>query len=1245
LVALTLCTALCAASAAEKITSKISGLPDGAVEGQPFSLTVDYDVAPDLGEVPLHVELKNPRQIVLVNQIAPVQGKGTKSFTFVAPKAADEKEIFFAVWYGQVWTEAIVPIIQTESVLVLSIEDAGKLQAQKQAAEGWRTAMQGKIPEGGAVAVLVDDLPGLDRDLAAKVAERFTAAGLKAINLSADEVSNSGILTKANFHTLALVSPQAYPVEGVRALEKYLGQGGNIIALGAPAFRTPVKKVNGKWMSEEDIRAALAQVKTEKTLLDFETGSAQDWSYGSGPNSPAEREYVAPGPNGAGHALHCVIPRYENWNTFGAPALNQPFDPGQELTCLWAKGSAATGKLAIEWVEKDGSRWIATINLTPEWKYYVLTPYEFAYWQDNPSKGRGGTGDHFKPENADKLTVGIAQTHTPMDVGPKEFWVGPIGVAKNIFGANVQPGQFDITPIDGLTPEYKFFSVTNAADLRVSDKQCLLPQGKLPVPAGLMSVQPRPQGTGYNKDRKWRFIPLIEAFDKQGEVCGTPACMIINRTGRFANSIITSFTLPPAACATPQVLDLTVAAVKRMRSDAFLFEGGAEFYGYFDDQPMTLGARSIDLTRSRMYAANVNAMLLAKFQVSDGSKVLFNQVRPLRDGQAECQWKPGHYAANDYQVTCTLTNGVGQVLDVLSHPVTIWRPAAKPDFMRVQNGQFMLHGKPWKAHGVNFMPSSGIGIEDGEYFELWIDKQAYDPVVIERDLDLIKAMGMNMVSVFCYYQSLGSHNLIDCLERCRRHGIMVNLSLRPGTPMDFRWEEMKALIEAFRLAQNDTVFAYDLAWEPSWGNGNDRRRWNPDWAKWIVERYGSVENAEADWGVPAPRENGAVVAPPDNLLQKDGPHRVMVCAYRRFLDDLLEKKHSIANGLIKSIDPNHFTSFRMSIGGDPTIDPAWIGYDFRGLARSVDIMEPEGYGRIGDWDRVKPGRFTADYARCMAPGRPVMWAEFGYSPYGKEAWNMPPAWQDRVGKFYDLFYKMVDESAANGTVSWWWPGGVRYGENSDYGDINPDGSWRPVSRTISQWAPKIEAAAAPKPVDEWITIDRDATVKGIIGVYDTVKDRYFALIDQGKNPGLRTDGYGLDSATAPRRAVGNTPYKPGLNPHKYLNAEIDRIEVKGPGGRWQAVGDEGLKAAAGQKLQLRVTVGNIGEAKWLARDGRGQVSLQCGNAKEALKTDVPFMGTAVIEFTLTLEAGDLTFEMHADPDVVFGEKVTVKVGG
>jgi hypothetical protein len=383
------------------------------------------------------------------------------------------------------------------------------------------------------------------------------------------------------------------------------------------------------------------------------------------------------------------------------------------------------------------------------------------------------------------------------------------------------------------------------------------------------------------------------------------------------------------------------------------------------------------------------------------------------------------------------------------------------------------------------------------------------------------------------------------------------------------------------------------------------------------------------------------------MLRKDGPQRVMVAAYRRFLDDLLEKKHQIANSLIKSIDPHHFTAFRMAIAGDPTVDPAWAGYDFRGLARSVDIMEPEGYGRIGDAQRAREGRFTVDYARCMALGRPVMWAEFGNTSWDMEKMADDPAREKAIAEWYDHFYQMVYDVAGNGSICWWYPGGFRFGENSDFGIINPDGSDKLVTRVIREWAPKIKAPRPWPAVDEWITLDRDATVRGLAGLYEKNHDRYWQLVDAGKNPGLRTDGYGLDSATAPRRAVGDVEYKPGRNPHKYLDAEIDRLEIRNADGQWQAVEDGGkVTVTKGGPLVARTTVGNLADAQWLARAGAGQVGLSAGDGFLAIKGDVPFEGSATIEGTVLAKVDgpmELSFMMKATPDVVFGEPIRIQV--
>lgn len=1226
------------AAGAEKITTTVTGLPYEVVEKGRLSVTVQYEVAADLGQVRLHVELKNPRNIVLAGQTAEVSGKGAREFIFDVPSRAEESEIRFAVWYGEVWTAALVPIIHTEPIAILSAEEGRELSAREAEGQRWCETMKPQIPEGGAAALLVDDFPGFDRGLADAMRAALEAQGLTVLPLNGEEVGNPTILAPANFHTLVLTSSAVFPLDATRALERFLAEGGDVIALGAPAFREPVSKVAGRWMGENEVREALRATRPERILFDFETGAAEDWTHGTHADARAEWEFAEGGADGTEHALHCLVPDYRNWNTFAAPDFGAPPGPGQSLTCLWARGGPQTTSLALEWVEKDGSRWIATIPLTTDWQYYVLTPGEFKYWQDNPSQGRGGTHDHVRLENAARFTVGLAMTHTRLDAGRHEFWVDQIGVAPNPLGEAGVPATFDVAPIEMLTPTYKFHRVTSAVRLQVSDKQCLLSPADLPVPEGLMSVQPRPQGTGYNKERKWRWIPLLEAFDDKGEVCGTPACLTINRTGRFSRACVASFALPPSAYASPRVLELVARLAARLRDGFFLFEGGAEYYAYFaDDEQVTLGARTINLTD------RPDPSCSARLTVRSEAEVEFEQTVPVSEGRAECRWSPAGFTHDTYQVICALLDAEGKQLDLLAHPLVVWRAPEDPDYLEVRDGDFYLHGRPWYAHGVNYMPSSEIGIEDGEYFEFWMDKQPYDPVVIERDLTRIKAMGMNMVSIFCYYRSLDSRNLLDILERCRRHGLMVNLSLRPGTGLDFRWDEMRALIETYRLAQNDTIFAYDLAWEPNWGPHDRRKPWDDEWERWIVERYGSVENAEADWGVPVPREDGKVTNPLDEHLTQDGPHRVMVAAYWRFLDDLLAHAYGRANSLVKSIDPDHLTSFRMSSAGDPTRNAAWATYDFRGLARSVDIMEPEGYGRIGDWDRVKPGRFTVDYARCMAPGRPVMWAEFGRSSWNNETMDRDPAMEEWVGDYYRRFYRMAYEAYANGTVCWYWPGCFRYGENSDYGVINADGTWRPNSHAIAEWAERMTTPRERPPVDEWIVVDRDAHVGGIVGVYEAVQERYWALVEQGKNPGLRTDGYGLDSATAPRRAVGNVPYRPGRNPHKYLNAEFDVVGVLNARGEWEEVTDGAeVRVKRGEEVRLRAAVGNLADATWLARAGDGQVGLGAGHAFLPIAEDVPFMGTAPIEGVL-IETADgrveVTLEMRALPDVTFGQKL------
>jgi len=448
------------------------------------------------------------------------------------------------------------------------------------------------------------------------------------------------------------------------------------------------------------------------------------------------------------------------------------------------------------------------------------------------------------------------------------------------------------------------------------------------------------------------------------------------------------------------------------------------------------------------------------------------------------------------------------VIDGLRHELGVWEPKAKQECIEARDGGFWFRGKPWKVHGVNYMPSSGIGLANGRYFENWVGRGAYDPAVIERDLRRIKAINLNAVSVFIHHESLGAQHLLDLLRRCEALGLHVNQSLRPGTPMEFQWRQMKELIEYFRLARNDTVFAYDLAWEPSHGGYSQQEEaYVGLWNQWVTQRYGSVPAAEKVWGVPAPREqtsSATISVPPMTQLTRDGEWRKLVADYRLFLDDVLRERYSAARRLVKSIDPHHVVSFRMSNAGDPLYNwDAALPYDFYGLADAVEVWEPEAYGRIGDWERVRAGDFTAAYARSCDARKPLIWAEMGYNAWDMNRMAPDPEKLAFEGRYYADFYRMMIESGADGVFFWWYPGGFRLGENSDFGIINPDGTDRPVTKVIRREGERFLRAAKPPQPDYWIAVDRDRDARGLFGIYEAVKDDFWKAMNEGRRPGLK----------------------------------------------------------------------------------------------------------------------------------------------
>ncbi len=1032
--------------------------------------------------------------------------------------------------------------------------------------------------------ILRCDLPSESPELIDALSAEIGAAGYAVEVIGLDGLTSAGT-GGAGRHAL-LVIPDAghLPTVVAPAIDRHARDGGSLIALQTPIWRKPMIRTDDGWTDRVTCQRKRAALMPEHIFLHFEPGSTRDWqSFRYPPESSTSLDTVDDGPAPGARALHVVSPKLVGYAVHSPKDLVDPFPPGHTLTIFSAKGVPGTDQMSVEWEEQDGSRWVAIVDLEPRWRQYLLFPEDFRYWHSVPARAAGC----FRPENAQAIRFGVSQSHTPgLTNKPYEFWVGPVGTAapQPIYEQLRSPAS--LPTFDTLAPAYKLFNCHNVASLRTSDDAAFIAAGRLDVPEVVRSPHPRARGGGFDKRRAWRWLPLLEARTGNGEWRGTPATLTLHADGAFKGGAWASFGLQgPEWYVRPEARRMLREAAVRLRVGAYILDGGADRFTYFDDQSIRLGLQAFAIQN-----ASPPDKLTARVTVidRDSGKSAFEQTWPIRIeprtvAKVETTWKPATWPAAGFACSAELLAG-DRIIDRVRHEIHVWRPREPKRYVTIEEGRFRLDGRPWRAHGVNYMPTSGTSSDDYAYFNQYLSAPSYDPGVIARDLAHVRDMGFNAISIFLVHANRSDGNLLDLLRQAEALDLKVNLALVPTTPMNFQAQNIREMIEACRLPEHDGVFAIDVDWEPIWGPQEHRARWDQEWAAWIAERYGNVEAAERDWNCKVPRTGtGAITNPPAEQIDADGPHRVMVAAYRRFLDTLLYRKYGAATRFIRTLDPLHFISFRMSSAGDPT-NPlnGWLPYDFPYLGAAVDFLEPEAYGRIGDWERVKPGWFEVCYARWATPDKPVLWAEAGMSAWEASRMAASPEALQAQADFYEHFYKMLIASSSDGVFFWYYPGGYRSEERSDFGIINPDGSDRPVTRIIRKYSPLFLACPAPKPVDTWIEFDRDADATGVVGVYKAVRQQFWKAIDEGGSPGLRTAGTGTTSTDCPALAVGNTPMN-GTNPPKFLDAAFDRVEIRNVEGKFIQVDKGGqLHVRADRPVLARATIRNLGEAAWVA---------------------------------------------------------------
>lgn len=871
-----------------------------------------------------------------------------------------------------------------------------------------------------------------------------------------------------------------------------------------------------------------------------------------------------------------------------------------------------------------------------------------------------------------------------------------------VLGTPILPGQ---PLLETVSPKYKMYPMHDITSMQPVDGQDFMfgKNPSLPVPELASSCFRRPTGKGFECGYSYRWIPLISALDATGLERGTAAWMLINQAPLeygpvFADALRRLVATTPdneakdqlktegsvfAVCAINDqkaLKEMTETALfgamaKRISKGLYLSFAGAVEFSYWPGEKVELGASLINLGTEKS-KVEVHVKVLS----NRDSNIIFEKKKSISIKAGETLEEVfGDFSADadseGYMVSTELLLD-GLCIDIIKYEVGMLSEKEEPqnEFITVEGTQFKLHGENWYPIGANYWPRSAIATEQIDYLYHWLTPGFYDPDQIEDDLQRCQDNGFNFLAIRADYDT-NRRSLLDFMRRCRNHDIYVYLLIQTHEvtvephyfeglmmPFHFQEERVAAFIKDTRIADNPALFSWDLIWEPSnwlfqdsismfgWiGNPNFREQWDDDWELWIDERYGSLSNAEADWNYPVPRNaEGSISSPLSIQFEEDGPWRVMLAAYRRFSGDLMNRQYNDACRTIRQLDPNHLISYRQ--GNLPPTD-----YTLVSTLKHVDFFSMEAYSFPPLENGLNKVGFVNRYLTYALEDKPFMWNEYGYGgPWGLHTRHLDGEDIEYQYEYVEMVNSEAYKNGANGIAPWWYAGGLRASEKTDFGITTPEGTLRPSGESVRKWGELYRTSPPKRPQsDQLYTIDLDAHSGGLWHITNTHgADAYEKATREGKTMGVKTSGTGTTSANTPLLAVGNTKYN-GNNPPKYLNAEFNWFKIKVGEREWIEVKNgDSLDVPANTPIQAMASVGNLQEALWLSPKSyagkAGAVYLASTDIsgtelRWAIKNDTPWHGDASIgEVNLMANgiSGEtfIELQMTAEGRAWFGEK-------
>ena len=666
---------------------------------------------------------------------------------------------------------------------------------------------------------------------------------------------------------------------------------------------------------------------------------------------------------------------------------------------------------------------------------------------------------------------------------------------------------------EGIAPSYKTFATKGVTELETLENHNIF-TGKLKVPHPIDVSVPCQTGIGggYITDSQNRFIPLVDCRDanssstdpiERGRCAGSRGAFAfielqrtmgdgyegVNDYGIIYNTAIGSAAamIGVENCRLQNIEgadELLVSIANKFNQGIYLFEGGASGLVFRDGESMRVGAQILNTT-IRFVKVRVEIEVETEDEPLKFSTEKLVAIRTIADVNfdisAEQLRALGLRDEKDYKITTRLFVK-DELVDEIVSTYTVEHPVPETDkskFVFTKDDYFVIGDKPWYLAGINYWSTYNPALEKPFYWLGQFDRSNYSQENVENDLSYMEEIGLNCVLTRLDITDIDRsvHGMRDFLIRCRRHGIRVMMAVVKATASKFYCPE--AVDEVFSkifIGGNPTVMAIDMEWETHDNQHHfieTASEFNDEWQAWLEKKYGSVERAEEVYGTKLPRDIYGYPYYPMDDMRPDGNYnsfgRKAGYDIRCFVNECINSYWEKLMAHLKPLIPNQMTTFRH--GGICTDGPAQAKdyidftpletYGFYGY--EDDIHNPE--NRIGGIGVIASGSLIQKYE---TGGKPVIWAEYGYSVCGVKWLGVQydhtnrtylPEKIEKQVLFNRWMIDSIEEAHCAGSAPWWWCGGFRYTEMADFGYMMPNGVFSASGKEYVAFCNKMTAKA------------------------------------------------------------------------------------------------------------------------------------------------------------------------------------------